>query len=294
MGIIDRLLGRTPEQAFAGEVTAVLHRVPGVAKVEPGRRDLELLVTRTGTASPGVLRLDDLFRDVRGFPHVRRRAAIGRFVRAAAGDAEVVRGWREVSEQLLPGVRPAGSTGELGDGRVPVTWPVAPFLIEILAIEAGAAAGDTAYLDRNALAWWGITAETARLAAHQNLTRSGVAVVPAGDFAGAWWMAGPDSSPSSWLAAHGWLADAVVGRVEGDPLVLAPSVDRALVLGTGDPGVVAAALRWAESAYADGERPLSPVAYRLDRRRLEPWTPEPGHPCEPLVDRSQRLLASRD
>jgi len=102
MGFIDRLLGRTPEQAFAGEVTAVLHRTPGVRKVEPGRHDLELRVTRDGASSPDVMTLDNLFREVRGLGHIARRAQITRFVRVVTGELRVPGAWKQVSGRVLP------------------------------------------------------------------------------------------------------------------------------------------------------------------------------------------------
>jgi hypothetical protein len=173
----------------------------------------------------------------------------------------------------------------------PVTWPVAPFLVELLAYDDGER---MAFLHDESLARLGVTADAARLAAHGNLTKPGLAVVQAEGIAGAWAIAGPSSYQSSWLAAHTWLAGTAAARVEGDPLVVAPTRDQAMVLGSADPATVAAVLRWAEVAYGDGARPLSPVLYRLDRRRLAPWVPDADHPCRPRVERSGRILAFQE
>lgn len=291
MGFLDRLLGRSPERAFAREVTAVLHRMPGISLVERGRRDLELRVTRTGVAAPDVMTLDNLFREVQGLPYVARRAQITRFVRVVTGELQVPGAWPQVQERVLPAVRPAGFTAGLGGDRMPVTWPLAPFLVETVVVDFEESMG---FVGGDSLSEWEVTADAARLAGHENLTRKGIQVAAVAELPGAWVIVGPSSHQSSWLAAHGWLAGAAASQVEGDPLVLAPARDHAIVVGAGEPRVVAAALSWAEAVYGDEARPLSPVAYRLDRPRLEPWEPEPDHPCRPFTDRAARLLAFQE
>jgi hypothetical protein len=171
----------------------------------------------------------------------------------------------------------------------PVSWWVAPFLVELVAVDFD---GVMSFANHEHLAAWGVDADTVRSAAHHNLTSGGLSVMAVDDLPGSWWIAGPDSYESSWLAVAEWLFEVAATRVEGEPLVLAPSRSRAVIVGDRDASVVTAALQWAEATYRKEPRPLSPVAYRWDGDRLAAWTPEAGHPAHAAAEHGQRALAS--
>jgi hypothetical protein len=142
------------------------------------------------------------------------------------------------------------------------------------------------------LAAWGVDADTARAAAHHNLTTGGLSVIAVDDLPGGWWIAGPDSYESSWLAVPDRLFDAAAIQVEGEPLVIAPARGLAVLIGDRDRAAVAAALQWGDAVYRTEARPLSPVAYRRAGNRLAVWSPEAGHPAHPAAEQAQRTLAS--
>ena len=136
---------------------------------------------------------------------------------------------------------------------------MALFLVELVAVDFD---GIMTFANAEHLAAWGVDADTARAAAQHNLTTGGLSVIAVDDLPGGWWIAGPDSYESSWLAVPDRLFDTAATQVEGEPLVIALARGLAVLIGDRDRAAVAAALQWGDAVYRTEARPLSPVAYR--------------------------------
>lgn len=141
---------------------------------------------------------------------------------------------------------------------VPFGKPLAPFVKVLCAIDSEHSMAFASAADLTA---WGVTDDEALRTASANLARMPCQVRRDGPVA---LVQGPDGYVSSWLAA--------------------PAADH--------PRAAAKMLEPTLEHCQAAARQLSPVPYLVSEAGIEPWTPPPGHPARPVVDKAVRYLAA--
>ncbi|HEV2087041.1 MAG TPA: hypothetical protein VGR21_01895, partial [Cryptosporangiaceae bacterium] len=86
----------------------------------------------------------------------------------------------------------------------------------------------------------------------------------------------------------------LVDRPEEEFVVLAKSRDSLRLVTTDDPDLLCAELEACLEEYQDEPRQLSPVPYQVRDGTLAAWDPPRDHPCRPIVDLAQYVLAGTE
>lgn len=285
MGLRDRLRKRSPEDAFAEEITTLVRQALPVRTVAPVD-NFSLSITfadgQTTTMFLGTIFAEASRLDGQGRAERLRRAVL------AMAPAERPSAWADAAGLLRPALRAMSWAAAGGGGDAQPSWkPFAPFIVSLTAIDAEHGMSFVTYSDIDR---WKVDRVTIEKTAHDNLVRSGVAVVRVGNDP---WMdvAGPDGYISSWLLcpdALEHLGDALGGHF----VALAPSRDELRLVATSDRAALLAQLETLLEAYQAAPRQLSPVPYELSGGRFVPWVPPPGDPCRLVVDRANAFLAA--
>lgn len=178
--------------------------------------------------------------------------------------------WATVRDRLRVVVgRPADQPGA-------VSWPIAGVL------EARAVLGGPGALpvDGDDLATWNVGADDVRDAALANLEATDPGLDAVGPGQPAWVPTTPGDHPPAWLAAPGRLL-AACGLAEA--VVLAPTPTELVVVDPAAPELLGSILTSTKAIVAGESRILWPAPLLATPAGLEPWRPEPGHPCASLV-----------
>lgn len=181
--------------------------------------------------------------------------------------------WDELAGIVLPSLKPVGWLAGQASHLAPIHRPIAPFLIETVAIDMEHAMG---FVNGAAADVAGVGPERFFAQASANLGRHPLDVVAAPEVApGALAIEGPDGYASSWLVRPDLLRSA--GRqLPGALLVFAPTREVLVLVGDGRPEAVAAALEWAMAVYSEAARPLPPWPTRWTSRRSRHGGPVPA------------------
>lgn len=285
MGFWDRLFGRKPAAApepalpapavntvpsvdpreyLLKQVEAVLRAEPKVEKVERHPDSYGLNFTRDGRQ--GSVFLDNLFADTREVPPEARAHIIQRFLKSLWQEGPDSLPWEEARQRLLPVLRAStfglAQLAQLEPDRVLVGRRTLPFLRELLVVDLPESA---MFVQRRHLQAWGVDAEAAFAAAHDNLARLPLDGVELYDREPSpiWSVDSGDTYETSRLLHPGFLAS-FAGRVEGRPIAILPERSTVLIAGDANPATVARLCESGEREYEAASRRLTPALYTVD------------------------------
>ncbi|MEY2452862.1 MAG: hypothetical protein QOD92_2436 [Acidimicrobiaceae bacterium] len=289
MGLKDRLRGkRTPEDAFADEVSRLVTQLLPVQKVERGD-DFSLKLTIRGKTEPTHMFLQNIFVEASRLEGAARDERL-RIAVLAMTPSDRPKTWAEAQPRLMPSLRAASwAAATTIMGKSPFRREFAPFVELMVAVDDE---HSMSFVTDDDIREWGVDEEAVLATAIANLAKT---PAPVGGPEGAPWLEvhGPDGYVSSWLV----VPDALMqfGASLGDELVaVTKSRDSLRLISTRDAGALEQELNRVEAEYLAEPRQLSPVPYQLQSDRLVAWDPPADHPCRRVVDRLHRILAMRE
>lgn len=197
--------------------------------------------------------------------------------------------WHEAVPRLRVAVRALSfgpATG--GAGTPPLARPLVPFIVSQIAIDDEVA--DLA-VTRADLVAWGVDEDRVWEIALNNVLEADLEISPSTVAPNAIDVVGPERCISAWLM----IPDAVAllsERLEGDTVVIAPSLDHLLIIGTADRDALALALDWAFAEYQQSPRQLSPLPYVVRGDTVAEWRPDAADPCAIKVGRARRIFTA--
>jgi hypothetical protein len=178
------------------------------------------------------------------------------------------------------------STAEPGAlAQVPFGKPLVPFVKVLCAIDSEHSMTFATAAD---LARWGVSDDEALRTASANLARMPCQVRCNGPVAQ---VLGPGGYVSSWLAAPAALAKIAAG-IGSSVIAVAATRDQLPLIDAEHPEAAARMLEPTLDHYQSAARQLSPVPYLVSEVGIEPWTPPPGHPARPVVEKTACYLAA--
>jgi hypothetical protein len=152
-----------------------------------------------------------------------------------------------------------------------------------------------AYVSEATCAVWGVSTEEVFAVARANLA-AGAGLPPTEQPSGRVMLRFVDDGDAYWVShilLDGWLAG-LAERVGGQPVAFVPDV-RSLIVVDADPDQVSELFELVERHFSESPRPLSPVAYTVDRGgRVVPLTVPAAHPAAGAVQRAHRVLAASE
>lgn len=290
VGLRDRFrAAKTPQDAFAAEMTRLIRQLLPVRSVEAGP-GFSLAITFTdGTGT--TMFLDNFFAEAAQRTGDDRNERLRRAV-LAMRPAPRPSTWAEARDRLFPAVRAiswaVATAGGSGPDKQPLYRPFLPFLALLTAVDDQYAMSFVSSADLEA---WGVDEDTVVATARQNLVDNYVGLArPEGE---AWVeVLGPDGYVASWLTAPDVLAGVGLQALDGDFVALAPSRDTLRLVATADRSQLRTELERALAEYNTAPRQLSPVPYHLAGGTVQPWVPPRGDACEPTVERARQVLAA--
>ncbi|GII22818.1 DUF1444 family protein [Planosporangium mesophilum] len=291
MGIFDRLRRHSGPDRFAGEVLAAL-RAAGVSDAHYHRREFSIEYRRRPGTESAWLYLHNLYAECQREPGSREER-IRRFVTTFTRLPDVPENWEAARHRLRPVLRSATFARAGQAGRpAPLRRPAFPFLDEMVVIDQPTS---MTYVSEATCAEWGVTTEEVFAAARANL--AAVSTPPLAEHPGGRVMLRFIDDGDAYWVSHilldGWLA-ALADHVGGTPVAFVPDV-RSLVIVDADPQPLPQLFDLVERHFAESPRPLSPMAYTVDRTgRVVPFTVDRGHPAADAVQRASRVLAATE
>jgi len=246
-----------------------------------------------GTAQPVWMYLTTLFAECEREPE-SRTDRIRRYVSTLLGAQEPPADWEVVRPLLRPVLRGAmfGRSSEIARPTV-LRRPAQPYLDELVVVDRPTS---MSYVTTVMTATWGVGDEDVFAAARANLAAG--AALPEDEEPGD----GPallrfvDDGDAYWpshLLLDGWLAG-LASRVGGQPVAFVPDVNTLLVAAA-DPDALTPLLELVLDEYLEAPRRLSPMGYTVDGvGRVVPYAPPAGHPAAALLNRGERMLATRE
>jgi len=276
------------EDQFANEVIALVRAVLGLKAKRLA--DFALLIERPDGAAV-TMYLHTLYLEAQQLEGDARAERLRRAVLASVPEPRPAN-WRDAAPLLMPAVRTASwvnsmtSTAEAGAlAAVPFGKPLAPFVKVLCAIDSEHSMSFATAAD---LAAWGVSDDEALRTASANLARMPCQVRRGGPVAQ---VLGPDGYVSSWLAAPAALAR-IAADIGDSVIAVAATRDQLLLIDAGHLEATARMLEPTLEHYQTATRQLSPVPYLVSEAGIEPWTPPPGHPARPVVDKAACYLAA--
>jgi hypothetical protein len=233
-----------------------------------------------------IRRGDDVFNLVNLYNFSRqkwpwqRRQEIRRFVERFQRPTPERPGFEEARSSILPNLRDAFMLETMRlqaaiDGRNALPVPLRRLSSRLTLLLYFDMPDQMSLLTEADLASWGVEWDDLLRIAMENLearTATPLKAVTPGVYASAW----SDCYDTARL-----LLPSVLGQLEiaGDPVAFAPCWNHLVVTGDGDPGLLGAAMRWAEKVASQDPRPMSmlPIV-----RRGTTWCDLElpiGHPC---------------
>jgi hypothetical protein len=277
-----------PEDQFANEVIALVRAVLGLKAKRLA--DFALLIERPDGAAV-TMYLHTLYLEAQQLEGDARAERLRRAVLASVPEPRPAN-WRDAAPLLMPAVRTASwvnsmtSTAEAGAlAAVPFGKPLAPFVKVLCAIDSEHSMSLATAAD---LARWGVSDDEALRTASANLARMPCQVRRNGPVAQ---VLGPDGYVSSWLAAPAALAR-FAAAIGSSVIAVAATRDQLLLIDAGHPEAAVRMLEPTLEHYQAAARQLSPVPYLVSEAGIEPWTPPPGHPARPVVEKTACYLAA--
>jgi hypothetical protein len=278
----------SPEGRFAGEVMALVRKIPGLKAKKLD--DFALLIERPD--GPRVtMNLPNIYVEAQQLDGDARAERLRRAVLAIVHQPRAAT-WRDAAPLLMPAVRTASwanamitTAGAEGQAAVPFGRPLVPFVKVLCAIDSEHSMTFATAAD---LAEWGVSDDEALRTASTNLARIPCQVRRSGPTV---LVLGPDGYVSSWLAAPAALA-----RVAADigPSVVAVAADRdqLILIDAEHPEAAVRMLERTLEHYQTAARQLSPVPYLVSEAGIEPWEPPAGTPSRPIVDKTAGYFAA--
>lgn len=285
MALFRRKPETPPGERFMTGATELLARVRGVERVER-TGPFELTGVMADGKPPTHLHLQNIWQSVAELPVADQLQPVAQMLEAVGAPQPT--SWDDLAGIVVPSIKPVSWLAGQPADLAPIHRPIAPFLVEAVAIDMAHAMG---FATPGAVETSGADRDRFFAQAHANLEQHALELVAVPDVApGALAVLGPDGYESSWLVRPDLLGR-VGEQLSGSPLVLAPTRSDLIIVSDDDPTAVAAALEWAMAIYSEAPRPLSPVAYELAGSQLAPWRPGPTHPCVHAAGHAERYLA---
>jgi hypothetical protein len=280
-----------PDDQFASEIIALVRAVLGLkAKRLDG---FALLVERPD--GPAVtMNLNNIYAEAQQVTGDARAERLRRAVLAAVPMPRPAN-WRDAAPLLMPAVRTASWANSLtikaaagATAALPFGKPLVPFVKVLCAIDSEHSMSFATAAD---LAAWGVSDDEALRTASANLARMPCQVRRSGRNGPVAQVLSPDGYVSSWLAAPAALAR-IAANLGSSVIAVAATRDQLLLIDAGHPEAVTRMLEPTLEHYQAAARQLSPVPYLVSEAGIEPWTPPPGHPARPVVDKTACYLAA--
>lgn len=309
MGFFDRFKNEVPASpdALTREGVARVRAVPGVEAVEVVDADT-LAVTWRGVAEPAHLSLSGIrqpWSDARGFDRIEVMDEFIATVAPPASGAELPgvivadrheeaappaeptapsppeappgAAWETVRHRLRPVVgHPAGADADT------VRWSIGGVLEATVVVDEPVAIP----VGRAELADWDVDEATVREAAEANQAAIDPMLDRIGPGEPAWVPTRPEGHLAGWLCATERLLGAA-GLTEA--VVLVPLATELVVVDRTATGLLESILASTRTIVEQEARPLWPAPLLVGPDGVEPWTPEPDHPCADLVGEMRRL-----
>jgi len=282
-----------PEDQFTNEVIALVHAMLGLkAKRLAG---FALRIERPDGAAV-TMNLHAVYAEAQQLGGDARAERLRTAVLASVPQSRPA-SWRDAAPLLMPAVRTASwansmiSTAEPGAlAAVPFGKPLVPFVKVLCAIDSEHSMTFATAAD---LARWGVSDDEALRTASANLARMPCQVRRNGRNGPVAQVLSPDGYVSSWLAAPAALARIAAG-IGSSVIAVAATRDQLLLIDAEHPEAAARMLEPTLEHYQAAARQLSPVPYLVSEAGIEPWTPPPGHPARPVVDKTACYLAAAE
>jgi uncharacterized protein YtpQ (UPF0354 family) len=280
-----------PEDQFTNEVIALVHAMLGLKAKRLA--DFALRIERPDGAAV-TMNLHTVYAEVQQLEGDARAERLRTAVLASVPQSRPAN-WRDAAPLLMPAVRTASwansmiNTSEPGAlAAVPFGKPLVPFVKVLCAIDSEHSMTFATVAD---LARWGVSDDEALRTASANLARMPCQVRRNGRNGPVAQVLSPDGYVSSWLAAPAALAR-IAADIGSSVIAVAATRDQLLLIDAEHPEAAARMLEPTLEHYQAAARQLSPVPYLVSEAGIEPWTPPPGHPARPVVDKTACYLAA--
>jgi hypothetical protein len=272
----------TPQELFAGEMTAAIERLPGIGGITRNAADYSIRVKRVGEDGEHTIFLHNAFLETRDMSPEQRAAYLQRFVSVLGGKVDEP-DWAGAQERLVPVLRASSmSVDAIPDlDKRPLRRPFVPFLIEAAALDF-----ETSFLlvSPAMAATWKVGTDELFAAARENAARcfrdGDVELYDESAPYPLWHVARDDTYQSSRLLLPGWLAS-FAGRVAGRPVAIVPDRSTLIVGGDGDERCLRRLIETARAEYRSSPRRIS----------LGLYTPAPDGGVVPLTLPPEHALA---
>jgi hypothetical protein len=276
MGLFDRLFGPPSQKQFARLLADAIRQAGETATIRFDAEDFRLVVEGEERR---FFHLANIYHEYCATPSAKRGHALRRYVRSwFANRKRIPAHFEDASCDLLPAVRSRAQfeatrlQAQLDD-LPPLAWPH-QIVADHLAVSLVYALPEAlVQVQQESFSAWGRSLEEALAVACENLRE-----ISHGPWdnpcAGVWVSPWRDNHDASRLL----LTDLVQAHpVQGDQVVMVPNRDTLLVTGSEDEaGLAHLAMRTAK-ALEQG-RPISGLAFRLDKGTWLPWLPTTDHP----------------
>lgn len=295
MGMSDRLFGSARDR-FAAQVRDQLRGVDGIVQAQY-ERDQFRITYRTAAGRTGIVNLDNVFHECQGVPADERRRRIADLLSIATAP-EVPDDFAQVRPLLRPVLRHVTWGQGTADGaQALVSRAAMPFLAEMIVIDMPAS---MAYVSRDQLSVWGVSADDAFEAARGNMAAEAMKTLGADRRDGPALVRFTDDGErycASLPLVDGWMAGMGV-RFGGQPVVFISRQDGLLFATLTDSpnspdNGLPQLLKLAEEEFTAAVRPVSPVPYTIDDTgAVVELHVAPEHPAAQALRRAQVLLAA--
>jgi hypothetical protein len=292
MGLFDKLSGPPGKQEFARLLAEAIRQAGETVAL---RYDAEAFRLVVEGQDKRFFNLANLYREYCATPSAKREPVLRHYVRSwFANRKRLPATFEAAAFDLLPAVRnrcqfEITRLKAQVDGLPSVEWPhrvVADHLTVSLVYALPEA---LVQVQQQHLGEWGRSLEEALDVACHNLRQ--ISHDPWDNPApGVWVSPWRDNHDASRLA----LTDLLQARlVQGDPLAMVPNRDTLLVTGSEDEVGLAHLARLAEKALGQG-RPITGLAFLLDKGAWLPWLPDADHPLHDQFHVLQLQSLGRD
>lgn len=284
--------GDSPQDRFATQVLELFRSDDRVEDAWYDREQFAISVRPIG-GTPVWAMLAEVYQQLAPADPDGQMESLLRFVDSTVQPPELPDTWQQAHGLLRPVLRgittvlPATDDSE----SAPVWRRSLPFLAEV--VELDMPGGPLVSLD--AAQRWGVPAGEVLAHARENLSRRQLSPRPPGQ-AGSRVLRLVDDGGMycvSHLLVDGWLSD-FSEYLGVRPVAFAP--DRfTLLIAADEPATLSSLFEMVEEEYGQSARPVSPMAYTVDRTgRVVPYSAPSGHPLHAPVGRAERVLASAE